>query len=244
MPSLKISLVSLGSLKYPVNISKVEHWRSRIFTVFHGASVNHLPNAQGQNWSYPNEQLIELIRSDERADITVGLINAPLEDNYYMRRLDNKIAVLSLYEMGEILGIYNLTIENYILRNLYELAVLYSANGCLFPFDAHSWAHDDVRGCLFDMNASKLDIVFSMHKPILCDQCKGRVLKTQIDPKLLPALNKELPRLTKALYFRISEWVKRHPLYAVCITAVFAIFLNILASIMFEKLKGIMSGLT
>jgi hypothetical protein len=237
MKHIKVAIVSLGSLKYPIDIAYLEGWHSDFMKIVHGASVGHLPNAEGDNWQYPNDQLRQLIHADPEANFTVALINAPLEDNYYMRRLGDKIAVLSLFEMADITRFSYFTIENYILRNIYELVVLYAANGQLIPSDAHSWAHDEIRGCLFDMNASKPDIVFSMHKPTLCQSCRTRILSKQLNSGFLPALDRELAKIQKALYFRIAEWVKEHPLYALAITAGSGVLLNLIASIIFEKAK-------
>jgi hypothetical protein len=237
MRSLKISLVSLGSLKYPIDMAYLEKWESQLLVIQHGASIGHLPNAQGIDWVYTDEQLSTLIQADRDADFTLAIINAKLEDNYYMRRLGNNVAVLSLFEMAEIVRLSDFTVENFILRNIYSLAVLYAANGELFRTDAFSWAHDDVRGCLFDMNANKSDIVFSMHKPKLCDGCRARVLDKQVNSGFLPALDKELSRIKKALYFRMVVWVKAHPLYALAITAFSAVVLNLIASIIFEQAK-------
>ena len=243
MHRLKISLVSLGSLKYPVDIAFLEGWKSQLVTIQHGASIGHLPNAEGSNWDYTRDQLSALIQADSDASFTLALINAPLEDNYYMRRLGGKVAVLSLFEMAEIVRFSDFTIENYILRNIYELIVLYAANGALIPVDAHSWTHDDVRGCLFDMNANKSDIVFSMHQPTLCNSCRARVLSKQVNSGFLPALDEELLMVKKALYFRMTEWVKTHPLYALAITAFSAVTLNLVASIIFEKTKRLLPWL-
>jgi hypothetical protein len=243
MHPINISLVSLGSLKYPVDIAYLEGWKSQLVTIKHGASIGHLPNAEGLNWQYTNDQLNGLIKEDDDASFTLALINAPLEDNYYMRRLSNKVAVLSLFEMAEIVRFSDFTIENFILRNIYELVVLYAANGALIPTDAHTWAHDDVRGCLFDMNANKSDIVFSMHQPTLCNACRARVLSKQVNSGFLPQLEDDLSKIKKALYFRMAEWVKTHPLYALTITAIFAITLNLIASIIFEKAKSLLPWL-
>lgn len=237
MHPLKVTIVLLGSLKYPVSMSYLEGWRSQIIKISHGASVGHLPDAEGDNWEYTSNQLGSLVHADNNASFTVALISAPLEGNYYMRRLGDKVAVISFFEMAEIVRFSDFTIENYIIRNIYELAVLYVANGALIPSDAYSWAHDDVRGCLFDMNANKSDIVFSLHKPKLCDACKARVLLKQVDSGFFPALSKELQKIRKALYFIMSEWVKDHPILALIVAALSATSLNLIASIIFEKAK-------
>ncbi|HEY9685821.1 MAG TPA: hypothetical protein V6C52_02470 [Coleofasciculaceae cyanobacterium] len=234
MSKIKISLVSLGRLKYPVNMAYLQGWKSRIFTISHDSEILHLPGANGSDWEYTTDQLAGLVHPTHNADFTIAIIGAPIQDNYYMKRVGEKVAVLSLHEMADIVRFSDFSIEHYILRNIYELVVLYVANGKLFPANTYTWVHDDVRGCLFDLNSNKPDIVFSMHRPNLCDACKSRVLSLQIDTDFLPALNNELPRLQKTLYFRISDWVKAHPICALLITLLSGITLNILASIIFK----------
>ncbi|MBY0454905.1 MAG: hypothetical protein K2Q11_08515 [Burkholderiaceae bacterium] len=243
MSQLKISIVSLGSLKYPINMTYLEGWKSRIINVSHGASIAHLPDADGSNWEYTREQLSGLIKDDGNYNFIIGLISAPLEHNYYMHRLGDKIAVLSLFEMAEIVRLYDFTIENYMLRNIYELAVLYKVNSTLIPSDMYSWAHDDVRGCLFDMNANKSDIVFSLHQPKICHACNARILSNQVDAEFLPELSKDLKKLKKSLYFLMAEWVKLHPVLALIMAALSATSINLISSIIFEKSKAIFSWL-
>ena len=94
------------------------------------------------------------------------------------------------------------------------------------------------------MNANKSDIVFSMHKPKLCDGCRARVQDKQVNSGFLPALNNELSRIKKALYFRMVEWVKAHPLHALTITAFSAVILNLIATIIYEKAKCLLPWLS
>src|SRR3970040_1255878 len=103
-----------------------------------------------------------------------------------MRRLDDHVAVLSLYEMAEIVRYSGFSLEQFILRNAYELVVLFIGNGKLIPTNYATWAHDEVRGCLFDMNSSKPDIIFSMDRPVLCPACKTRLSSKQIPADLIP----------------------------------------------------------
>jgi hypothetical protein len=237
MKKIKISLVLLGSLKYPLNIHYLEQWKSEILSIQRGSLVGHLPDAEGQNWDYPDSQLLALLTSDADCDFTVGVINSPLEDNYYIRRLSERVAVMSLHEMADIVRRSECSLEQYILRNIYEMAVLYAANGKLLPTEYGKWAHDEVRGCLFDMNSTKADIVFSLHRPSLCPACRTRISSKQVPAVLLTALNDELPRIQKPLFFRMSDAIKRHPVIALLITAIFGVALNLIASIIFEKAK-------
>ena len=74
MHPISVSLVSLGSLKYPVDISYLERWKSQFVSIQHGASVGHLPNAAGPNWQYTNDQLSIVIQGDDDASFTLALI--------------------------------------------------------------------------------------------------------------------------------------------------------------------------
>jgi hypothetical protein len=240
MKPIMISLVTVGNLKYPLNFGYLKSWPSKLFKVSHGVSIGQISNAQGtadNEWAYPKEQLRQMIHREPSGDITLALIDAPLEGNFYMRRLGDDIVVLSLYEMAEIVRDANFTIENYVIRNIYEVIVLFLGNKHTVPDSSFTWSHDEIRGCLFDMNASKPDIIFSMHRPILCVHCKNRLLSTQMDASVLPTLEHELKQLKKELFFRIIDSVRAHPIWSLLITAFTALILNLLANIIYETVK-------
>jgi hypothetical protein len=237
MTPVRISLVTLGSLKQPVDVPLLSHWRSKILTIEHGDSVVHLQNAEGDEWSYTDAQLERLLTPTAGAEITLGLINAPLEDNFYLRRLPRNVAVLSLHEMAEIVQYDNFSVDTFIVRIGYELAVLFKAEGRIPATGEATWTHDDIRGCLFDMCSSKGDIVFSLHRPCLCDTCRTRVLQKHVDVELLPLLDKELRRIHKTLFYRLTDWIKVHPILALALTTLLAFAVNLASSSVFEKAK-------
>lgn len=243
MRPFKISLVLLGNLKYPLNIAQLEGWKSNVLRIQHRAAVGHLPDADGYDWEYTDQQLLGVLGAEQDSDFTLGLISLPLENNYYLRRISERVAVMSLHQMADIVGHFGFSIEQYVLRNAYELAVLFAGNGKLIPTDYESWAHDEIRGCLFDMNSNKSDIIFSLDRPTLCAACRTRLSAKQMPADLLSTLEKELPRIRKALYLRITDWIKKHPIYALAITATTAVALNLIASVIFEKVKHVLPWL-
>lgn len=243
MLPIKISLVLLGNLKYPINIRQLEAWESKLLNIKKRSEVGLLPNSKGVEWEFTDEQLLSVLKHEPDSDFTLGLLSVPLQANYYMRRLSDHVAVLTLDEMADIVLYENFSLEQYILRNAYELAVLFAANGKLIPTDCPTWAHDEVRNCLFDMNANKTDIIFSLDRPGLCAECKTRLLSKLVPANFLPILNIELNRIRKLLFFRISGWVKQHPVMALTITAASGILLNLIASVIFEKTKNILPWL-
>jgi len=238
MTPVRISLVNLGTLKHAIDIRILERLSSGVMTLSHGSSVGHLSNSEGDDWAYTDEQFTRVLKPVAGAHVTLGLTNCPLEGNYYLRRLPDNVAVLSLHEMADIVRHENFSVETFVRRVAYQLAVLYKAEGHVPPTGAATWTHDDIRGCLFDMCSSKSDIVFSLNKPSLCGECSNRVLKKQVDPEFLPQLAGDLKGLHKTLYFRLADWVKGHPILALVLAALFALFVNLLSSVIFEKAKN------
>lgn len=232
---IRIKLITLGNLKYPVDFKKIEGWHSNVFKAVHADEVQVIPNAEGTEWSYPDSQLAVLITPDKQYDFSIGIINAELQDNYYIRRLKNNVCIFSLYETAEILRYSNLTIENFIVRNLYEFCLIYLEGGRQIKSSAYTVAHDETRGCLFDMNANKSDIIFSTEHPKICTSCKARIMNSQVPKDSLRIIEKELGSIKKALYSRVMDFVKSHPIYTLIISSCFALLLNIFASFIYDK---------
>lgn len=241
MKKVRVALVSLGHQSSTLDFRYIKKWKSEIFEIVDRNEIRSLDDAKGFNWEYPDAQLQQVVRPVPGCDVTIGLCSAPLEDNYYSRRLDNNVVALSIFQIQGILQGNNLRIENFVLRNIYQYSVYFHAFGCRVPSRAEaSWSHQDIRGCLFDLNATKVDIIKSMHKPNLCEDCQGRIKKLQIDAGFVPTITRELSCIRRDLFYILSDWVIQHPIWSIAFTGAFGIFLNVLASVIFEKLKRIL----
>lgn len=97
--------------------------------------------------------------------------------------------------------------------------------------DVYQFVHMDTRGCLFDMNGERSDILYNTEQPILCDECKGKFKSKQVELEIISQFEKELKRIKKPLLLRIERWIKHYPLFALLISALTAITLNIIANI-------------
>lgn len=234
MEPLKIKLVTLGNLKYPIDFASVEKWRSHVFTAKHVDTVQEIEDADIDHWAYSDNALIGFIKPDPNFAITVGLINAPLESNYYLRRLGGNICILSLHETADILKLSNLKVESFIIRTIYQLCCHYIEAGGNLPTSSYSLAHDETRCCLFDMNMNKADIIYSTERPRICDSCRTRIIRSQVPKDFLPSVESELRRIKKDLYYRITDFIKNHPIYSILITVLTGIVLNILASYLYD----------
>jgi len=104
-----------------------------------------------------------------------------------------------------------------------------------------NFAHDETRGCLFDMNGIKTDIVYSLHKPIICNYCIEKLKQEKISNEVISRIQKELGGIKKPLFYRITSFVKKHPIWSLMISALFAILLgaigSLIATVIYEMLK-------
>jgi hypothetical protein len=238
MAKHRIALVTVGSLRARLDTTFLEEWHSEILEISHPSSIGSTPDATGPGWVYSDEELSRLIRPETSFAMTIAVVNAPLQQNYYARRLPGNLAVLSLFEMAEILSAANLPVEHFVLRAAYAYSVYFLAyNGRIPNSGVGSLSHHEIRGCLFDLNANKADIVESMDPPRLCEACRSRFATVQVPTGFLATLERELRRIRKPIYFRLSQWVQRHPLWAIVITGISGIILNVLSNAVYDAMK-------
>jgi hypothetical protein len=220
-------------------------WQSKIFRFLPLQSIPFSPNANGEAWEYPDSQIVELIKPVPNAEMTIVVVSAPLERNFYARRLGSNVAIISLHEMAHIVKDANFRVEDFLLRNIYGFCVYFKAfQGKLPASIEDSWSHHDTRGCLFDTNTQKYDILYSMHQPKLCEQCIVKLKQFQIDGEFPETVQGELLKMKMPLFYRGADWVKQHPIYSILLTSGFGVFLNFIASVLFEKAKKIMPWLS
>ncbi|MEW6562495.1 MAG: hypothetical protein AB1400_04605 [Pseudomonadota bacterium] len=234
MLPVKISLLKLGNLKYPVYLSQIERWKSDLISISSIKEIAVLPNAEGENWEYTDKQLSTLISHNNDGDITVAITNVPLENNFFLRRLSNNVCVLSLYEIAEILNFSGLSTEKFIIKVLYEIITVYLENQQKIPVSAYTIAHDETRGCIFDMCASKYDIIHSSSNPTICSSCKTRLSSKQMEKHFISKLENELQRIKRPLFYKISDFIKQHPVWSLVITALSGLVLNIFANVIYD----------
>ena len=237
---VSVRVVSLGDQRQPIDFSYLRAWSSELFEIVECSTVENQPDAAGGDWEYLDSQLESVVPTSTSCDLTLIIVAAPLEANYYVRRLSQNRAAVSLYEMSSILVSNNFKIESFLLQRVYALAIYLLVGDMKLPQHGDlSLSHHAIRGCLFDMNANKGDIVFSMHKPTLCAACQSKIGTTPLPQGFLSTICAELKAIRRPLYFRIAEWGKAHPILALTAAAFASLLINVLSNSMFEKLKRI-----
>jgi hypothetical protein len=196
-----------------------------------------MPNSDSDGWEYSKELLSEIIGNGSGFDITFAVTDKPIEDNYYLHRLSEKTCVLSFYEISGILSAENIPPEVFLMRNVYEMVAIYTEFGNKLSSDAYTVHHEDTRGCLYDFNAIKTDVVVSTKKVGLCMECRARFLSKQLPMGFVEGFGKELKRIGKPLIYRVLDFVKEHPIVSLVISLVVSVVLNVFSNYLYDCLK-------
>ncbi len=235
MSKVKIKLVSIGHLPLGFQSKKVESWKSSTFKI-----VGEIDNfalrcdSDGDEWEFSDILIKEQLPVISEVDFMIAIVNVPIEENWYSRRLGDNQVVFTFHQISEILEHYNIPLENVIYRLLYAYTLLYRRAGNKIPDfgEASNFTHDETRGCLFDMNGIKTDLIVSCHNPKICDECQEQLKKEKVSYSEIESTQNEIKRIKKDLYYRILSHVKKHPIWALVISSLFAIMLGVIGSVL------------
>lgn len=243
MDKVKIKLVSIGHLPLEFNQKKIKKFSSSLFEVSEFYNHKLQCNSDGFDWEFSDELVRDQMPNLDGADFMIAIVNVPLEDNWYSRIISNNKIVFTFYEIKEILLNSNIPLENVIYRILIAYTLAYKRYEKNIPkLHEVNLIHDETRGCIFDMNGIKYDIVSSCHYPIICDDCKIEITKKLVSDNEIELAKKDIKKIRKDLYFRILDKIKSHPIWALFLSSLFAYFLgfsgSITGSYVFDLLKS------
>ena len=238
-----IELIILGSNLHFLDINSIKKHKSNIFKICDLKIVNNLPNPVHESGyldqEYLDNQLREIVGPDND-NIRICIINCSLENNFYVRRIFDKTAVLSLWIPKRILDDYNISIENFIIKNIYEMVTMFiESKGKLTSIDAYSIPHIDTRGCLFDMNGDITNVIHNTEKPSICSSCKARLNTKSLPTNFIINLEKELNKINKKFFLNVELKIKKYPMLSLMLTIFLGIIINILSNILIENCNEI-----
>jgi len=235
MPKTRITVATLGHLPAEFDRSKISRWQSSAFEIS-GDIESYTLNCDSDidDWAFSDAALGQVIPNQFEGDFFVVITNVPLQWNWYTRRIGDNRIVFSFYEVRDILSYYQIPLENIVYRLLYAYTLIYCRNGSRVPEaeELTNFTHDETRGCIFDMNGNKVDIIHSCHEPIICPDCVERSRRERVTEETIQKCQKELARIKKPLFFRIGDFIRIHPIWALVISALSAITLGAIGSIL------------
>jgi len=233
MDKTKITVATIGHMPADFKKTRITSWRSEIFEITGEIESYALSkDSDGLGWEFTDKNLEEVLPDNFQGDFLVAIVNVPLELNWYTRRLRNNRLVFTFHEIKDILIFSNIPLENVIYRLLYAYTLLYKRSGNRIPMTGEhtNFAHDETRGCLFDMNGIKTDIIYSLHKPSICSQCVENLKREKVSNEVISKVQKEIKKIKKPLFYQITEFIKKHPIWALLISAITAIILGAIGS--------------
>jgi len=239
MNRVRIKIVFLGTFPYLKVLDNIKSWKSDLFEIVDvNSTFNIVGNSDGPNWYYSDVNMERQIPSRSDSDILLAITNVRLQENFYMRRYNDNRICLTYHQMTNILKSENIPMENLILRVLYSVLLLYKRYGNRVPPSSEytNYTHDDTRGCLFDMNGIKTNIIYSLDKPNLCPSCVEALMtnhenrENRIEKELIEKVQKELQKIRKKSYYRIADFIKKYPVLSIAISAISALVIGILGS--------------
>lgn len=229
---IKVAIKLLGVTEFEISKNKLEKYRSRVFSIVDVSSRKLLPDTDHE-WGYSDYLVGTMFEPHQSANLTLAITNAPLEENYYLRRISDNRCVLSMFETKEILVGRQIAFEKFIIRNIYELILIMYRNKMIIPVSLYTSSHDDIRKCLFDMNGIKTDIVYSSIRPIICEKCTSDLLEAGVESITINKVSNELKKINIEVSKRIIIFIKNHVLISILISSIWAIVLNIIANLVF-----------
>ncbi|OIQ83829.1 hypothetical protein GALL_343480 [mine drainage metagenome] len=235
MSKTKITVATIGHMPAEFNRQKIKKWKSSVFEVLDEIESYSLSkDSDGMEWEFTDESLETVLPNTFSGEFLIAIVNVPIELNWYSRRLSANRVVFTFHEIKEILRYSNIPLENIIFRLLYAYTLLYKRSGNCIPESTEhtNFTHDETRGCLFDMNGIKTDIVYSCHNPIICSDCLERLRQEQISDETIAKCKKEIRGIQKKLFYRITDFIKQHPLWSLAISGVTAIVLGVIGSVL------------
>ena len=239
MSKARIKLVTVGHLPLHLDLSRVSAWKSDVFEL--SGEVENFAlrcDSDSEDWAFSDPLLKAKLPMLTGSDFLIAIVNVPIQDNWYSRRLGDNQIVFTFSEIKEFLYRENIPLENAILRVLYAYTLLYRRSGNLIPDfgKALNFTHDETRGCLFDMNGIKSDLVESCNKPVVCADCEERLRHERVSIQTIKTVQGEIRKIRKRLYYRALDFVKVKPLVTLMISSAFAILLGVTGSLIASNL--------
>lgn len=234
MSTIKITVATVGHMPAEFNKQKLKGWSSSVFEVI-GEIENYALNCQsdGYGWEFTDEALEEVLPANFSGDFLVSIVNVPIEANWYSRRLTSNRVVFSFHEIKDILTFSNIPLANVVYRLLYAYTLLYKRSGDRIPANTEhtNFTHDETRGCLFDMNGIKTDVVYSCHKPIICSSCVERLRQEKVSIDTIERCQSEILKIQKDLFYKMADFIKHYPIWSLAISGLTAIALGATGSV-------------
>lgn len=186
---------------------------------------------------YSKDEVKQLFESVSCSGICVGIMNYQFDDNFYMHMVGENILCISLSKIDSMLIQRDISVENFVIKCIYEAVVFYKIFGSLIDNRIYEFVHADTRCCLFDLNGDRGDVIYNTEMPIICDECKSRISQYSVPVKFIDSLSKELKKIHKPWLKKMELFIREYPLISFVLTFIFSTLINLFSSFLWEYIQ-------
>ena len=117
---VNVRLAAMGNNVDELDMFRIIHWKSKIFTVDKELKRGVLPQKADNAWEYSLHRLNRYLPNyapinNGQLELTFFVINAPIEGNSFTYILDDNRVVITYYQAKELLLQENIPLENYLI---------------------------------------------------------------------------------------------------------------------------------
>jgi len=239
MDKVKVKLVFLGNPRHKLDLKKIKGLDSKFFEVVAEEYIKTLPEPKKNDGyldvEYTVPEIIETVGSVSFDGVVIAIMNYRFDDGFYLHRLRENQACLSIAGIDRLLLDNHISLENFIIKNIYELILFKNIFSDMSSNEAYKMVHQDTRGCLFDLNGDQTDVIHNTEKPIICDECKAFINSKSTSSGFIGKFESELKKIKKPLISSVELFIKKYPLFSVSLTLFSSFLISVLAGLFVAK---------
>lgn len=126
---VQIALVVLGHSGLMIDVRSIVKRSSKVYEIISLNEISNLPLSNIDDGfldqKYEKDDLSNYIKCPAEADIALGVMPRRFSDNFYLHRVNSKCAILSIYGIEDILAKRLISIENFVIKQLYVVSAIY-----------------------------------------------------------------------------------------------------------------------
>lgn len=234
-----IELIQLGDT-YPVDFQKIKKFgtSSSIFKIDQISEINNAKILNTELIGLSDIDFNFLTSRKIKSDFSVVIVNRPLQNNYFSRRINEKLVVVTIFDI-EALNIHEgISIDMYLVRFLLGFSTIFQAYNGLSE-QAKELMQPNATGCLFDKSIYKPQIAAFFRQPKLSPAVITLLSEKTLPKNYLTDLQNEIKKLKIGHYYRLKEWLKGNPIKAIAITFLIGLILSeLLGNYIYDLIKN------
>jgi len=188
---------------------------------------------------YTKSEFLEvLFNVKHESEIRIGIIDKKISNkggSHLYLPISENVVLISIFGMKNLLKNEDLSMYNYLLSMIYKFVILKHIECDFTDITIHHPMH---KHCLFAKCDDKEDIVQVLSAAGICTSCRGTIEKRPVFLGFFEAANKEIKHIKKPIFYKIKDWVERHPIVSLVIFCLTSIFLGLLSNVIYGILKG------